>query len=45
MKDYSTIEKFKGKCHLTVVVSNFTLEQQEHLKSIQNDYSFEIILQ
>lgn len=45
MEDYSVIEKFKWKYCLVMSLSKFTEEQQEHLKSIQNDYSFEIVLQ
>lgn len=45
MEDYSVIEKFEGKYKLVMSLSKFTEEQQEHLKSIQNDYSFEIVLQ
>lgn len=45
MEDYSVIENFKEKCSLIMTLSKFTKEQQEHLKAIQNDYSFEIVLQ
>lgn len=45
MEDYSCIEKFKWKYRLVMELSNFTPEQQEHLKAIRNDYSFEIELQ
>ncbi|MDE7229366.1 MAG: hypothetical protein K2N56_02695 [Oscillospiraceae bacterium] len=45
MEDYSCIEKFKWKYRLVMGLSDFTPEQQEHLRSIRNDYSFEIELQ
>lgn len=45
MEDYSVIEKFEGKYKLVMALSDFTSDQQELLKSIQNDYSFEIVLQ